>query len=90
MSYGPWIKHNGNPVPHLAGKPLLVRLVHAGGDVEVCPCSVTRGRGGSWIWRKGYSRVIEYCIKEPRGLATLRHIASLPHGVDAGEKERLI
>ncbi len=65
MKFGPWINHNGKPVPHLAGKPLRVHLLHSNGETEVCPCKVTKGRGSSWLWRGGYSKVIGYQIGKP-------------------------
>ena len=81
-----WHRHNGQPVPYLSGKPLLVRLDMGGGDVDVCPCTVKRGRGASWLWRKGYARVLAYKILPPDGAASGR-IASAPRSVDNAGKE---
>ena len=82
-----WHRHNGQPVPHLSGRDAVVTLLFPCGETEVAQCRIGKGYAGSWIWRKGYARVIRYKLIDPRGLATLRRIASAPRLVDNAGKE---
>lgn len=62
MPWGPLIKHNGDPVPHLVGKRVLA-MTDDGVNQEAVPVD---GYGGSWTWRNNlpYSHVIAYRVWE--------------------------
>ena len=60
MPWSRYTRHNGQPVPHLAGKLVMVSLADGTLD-ETVPHD---GHGGSWTWAKtaGRSRVLSYRV----------------------------
>lgn len=77
--WGPWIEHDGQPVPHLAG--MFVHSRHYGPTSRrewERQIRVIHGRGGSWLWAAGFTRIIRYRVRKPRGMAILERIVAQP------------
>lgn len=71
--WGPWIEHDGKGCPCVG---MYAERIHDRGDVVIGV--VLRG-GRSWEWAPGFTRVIRYRIRKPRGLTILENlIADLP------------
>jgi hypothetical protein len=89
--WGPWIEHDGR------GCPCVGRYVQAEHNQEITDWSgpknaIINGRfvtsiatnGRSWIWADGFTKIIRYRIRKPRGMAILESLlANLPEECDA-------
>jgi hypothetical protein len=71
--WGPWIDHDGRGCPCVGE---YAERIHSTGYVVI---GIIRFGGHSWHWRAGYTRVIRYRIRKPKGMVILESlIADLP------------
>ena len=84
--WGPWIEHDGKGCPCVGQYVQTERLKKienwVGSSATIVDGKFTWGiaRGGkSWFWENGWTRIIRYRIRKPRGLTVLENlIADLP------------
>ncbi len=78
IEFGKWTRHHGGTVEHLIGYVVQVRLDHGNGTHDYHETSVLEPGDEalrSWVWTKGFSRVVEYCVLRPKGMSVLEAIA---------------
>jgi hypothetical protein len=89
--FGPWIEHDGKGCPVPDGT--VVRVVDFCNARGVRPPSVGVARNGpSWDWRNhpGFTMVLRYQIKKPRGLTILEGLLeNLPSPIDTTPREKV-
>lgn len=81
-SYGPWIKHDGKPVPFLKGKMVRVECVDSRGKKTITETQVYNGKGGSWNWGSPdhYEQVTRYQVWGMESMTLLKRLAASVRG----------
>ena len=86
--WGPWIDHDGQYVPQLAGSFVESTVMcDQRGPMTSCHW-IKHGIGGSWGWENEgtYCLITCYRIRKPRGMAVLEAIArNVPEYISAKE-----
>jgi hypothetical protein len=84
--WGPWIEHDGKPVPHLAGLWAEIVNKFSSERIEKEERRIITGMGRSWDWSNSprFAPVIRYRVRKPRGLTVLENlIADQPQLAEA-------
>jgi len=97
--WGPWIEHDGGPVPHLSGAWVHAKCETHQGEIVEREGRISDGFGQSWVWENFgkigrhngklvvWTKVVEFRIRKPKGLTILEGILAeepdLPPRVDA-------
>lgn len=89
--WGPWIEHDGMPVPHLAGEWL--HIIGADGREGEGMLKFAGAKGSLWRWKtilKSHwsKRIIRYRIRKPRGLIILQDLIENLPAPTATEQEK--
>lgn len=94
--WGPWIEHDGKGCPVRAGSYIQVELSVApteikGDWVQIAPRLfegwLLNTDSRNWSWIEGFSKIIMYRVKKPKGLKMLEElIQNLPAPTKEMEK----